>query len=159
MPVGYFSLGSRLVEGTTNQSTHDLQLYFNRDDLLKEYDWGAQLENEIRNLSDKIEINPHLKAMMNRIHAINLVMLEEDITEIKGSAQVVNELVNEAARSGDGTPTILYFKKSTLNPLGATATLEAIPLHIIGVLTQVESSEFGISGRFALTKVDSYRNT
>jgi hypothetical protein len=132
MPVGSFSLSSA-VDRTTEQVTHTLGLYFDRDTLLKYDSWGTQLETEIRNLPNEIDVIPHLRAMMECIGSINQIVIRDELQGVGRASQVMKDLLDEASRSGKGTPCILFLSKSAVEPSGVEMTVEWIPLHTINI--------------------------
>jgi hypothetical protein len=132
MPLGSFSLSST-VDRATSKVTHTIGLYFDRDTLLKYDSWGPQLEAEIRNLPSEIDIIPHLRAMTGCIDIINQVIVRDELEEAGRASQVMNDLANEASRSGKGTPCILFVKKSALVPSGIEMNLKEIPRRTVSI--------------------------
>jgi hypothetical protein len=132
MPLGSFSLSST-VDRATSKVTHTIELYFDRDTLLKYDSWGLQLEAEIRNLPKEIDIIPHLRAMTGCIDIINQIIVRDELDEARRASQVMNDLANEASRSGKGTPYIAFVRKSALEPSGIEMNIEEIPLHTLNI--------------------------
>lgn len=131
MPVGHLSLGSKFADGVSGKIEYHLELQFDRDQLLDQYDsWGKELEDEMQKLPAMFDIKPHLATMTRCIESINSVIVSDDLPELRKNAYLVKALIDEVGRSGKGTPTILFFRKSNTGP-EVRVTAEWIPVHLL----------------------------
>jgi len=138
MPLGILQLQSKSREGDSRAVERFLRISFDRDKLLKDHDWKAELRAEIRNLPSEFEINSHIHQMMGCLVKINLKLLEEDLKELDESVEAIDNLTKSTKEMG-GRPFIAEGA-----PRGdekkLEMSLEWIPLELVDLVRNLRSA-------------------
>jgi len=143
MPLGTLTFHSEEKPPYSEQVYHYLEVKFDRDELVREYDlWGSRLVKEIQQLPPKFEITPHITEMMKCLEKINLVLIEDDFPELLQSAEYIERLITQT-KNKLGFPCILKVEKYRK---GHELKLEIthIPLHLVEMVTNIKT-QLGIS--------------
>jgi len=137
MPLGNLQLQSQKREEDSQTVEHSLRISFDRDKLLQEYDWKAELRAEIQNLPKEFEINSHIHQMMNCLVKINLTLLEDDLKELDESVEVIDNLTKSIKGIG-GRPFVAE-GAPTEGDKKMKMSLEWIPLELADLVRNLRS--------------------
>jgi hypothetical protein len=139
MPLGTLQLQSKSREEDSRTVERSLRISFDRDKLLKDHDWKAELRAEIQNLPSEFEINSHIHQMMDCLVKINLTLLEEDLKELDESVEAIDNLTKSTKEIG-GRP---FMAEGA--PRGdekkLKMSLEWIPLELVDLVRNLRSAQ------------------
>lgn len=134
MPVGHLGLHSEMIKPDYKDELHQISIQFDRDELLLNYDWKKTLKEEIQKLPNKFEVNEHLDGMMSCLYKINLVLIEDKLSEAIRCSEYLKRLIL-SIKDMAGIPCIMQMKKKDANNLDLELELEWLPLHIIELVS------------------------
>jgi hypothetical protein len=136
MPLGKLSLRSWEIDPTSKKIGHELQVMFNRDELLAaKFDWTSRLKKELQEQSTEFEVMYHIGKMMKCIETINIATINEEMPELKSCAGYIVEFINPL-KGMLGTPCILDLTDLTMD-VGGNVNIEWIPLHLVKLFTKL----------------------
>lgn len=142
MPVGSLNLNSKVINQKTSETSESIELLFNRDDLLQNYDsWGAKLSEELRQLPQKFVINPHMNEVMKSIEHINILLIEEELPKLLKSAKDLQEFL-KPIEGNYGRPCILRFHDINGDGQKLNLQVEWIPLHLVEMILNNVNEEY-----------------
>lgn len=134
MPLGKLSLRSWETDPTAKKISHELQVMFNRDELLAaKFDWTSRLKKELQELSAEFEVMHHAGEMMKCIEIINTAAINEDVPELQSCAKHILKFISPL-KEMLGTPCILDFADFK-GDTGGNVNIEWIPLHLVRIFT------------------------
>lgn len=110
MPLGELKFESKLKDARTDSIAHSLAIYFNRDRLLSEFDWGSKLKQEIQALPERFEISWHVDQAMMCLRRIGKSLIKNDLAELSKSARIIRDLIAPVKRRS-GEPCIVFMTK------------------------------------------------
>lgn len=130
MPLGSININSQVVNTNPTKVSHRLELQFDRDLLLKKFNW-KKLEPEIKKLPSKFDINPHINAMNESIGDITYALIKNDLPDGIKCSEHLKKMILEAMEYGkaEGTPCILDVNEINENDLNIS--MNWFPLHVI----------------------------
>jgi hypothetical protein len=85
-PINRIGGGKSLIPDDPSKVKVYLEVNILRDEILNDFDWG-NLENEVKNLPEKIDVIPHAEAFMNSLNKIH--------------GQTINDLLHTLTRSSE----------------------------------------------------------
>jgi hypothetical protein len=91
------------VEEETGETYRWLELYLDKDKLLDQWTGWGPLRRELEAFPTEIPVDDHIEAAMASLTQVAAVVREIDFPALKGAAEIVNALCNEASRQS-GTP-------------------------------------------------------
>jgi hypothetical protein len=135
MPLGKLSLRSWETDSTSKKIVHELQVMFNRDELLAaRFDWTPRLKKELQTLPTEFEVMYHVGRTMDCIETINAAAIDEDIPELKSCADYITKFLSPL-KGMVGTPCILDLTDFK-GDIGGNVNIEWIPLHLVRIFTK-----------------------
>lgn len=140
MPVGSFTIDSKVSNIESKKVEDYLAVYFDRDTLLNKYDSWGQIKNEIIDLPPKIEINPFVDDVMKCISRINLTVIEHDLEKVFRSTKYFENLLIPF-KDIDEIPAIFDINDKYGNQEKLEVNIEWMPLHIIDMVLKVRQDE------------------
>lgn len=130
MPIGHININSKVVNVNPTKSNHQLELQFDRDSLLKNFEW-KKLKPEIEKLPLKFDINSHIYTMNECVGTITFALIKNELPQCFKCSEYLKSLIFEAMDYGnaEGTPCILDVDKMTKS--GGNVSIQWFPIHVI----------------------------
>jgi hypothetical protein len=128
MPTSQMRFNKIIVDREAQKIGTSIQILCNRDELLIKHNW-KKVKAELQQQPEEIEIGHHMYEMLNCLHQINLILIEQEFPNIIESAQTIEQLVlplRNEMESSQCTPII--FQRVEKHTTGVNLTLESIPL-------------------------------
>jgi hypothetical protein len=134
LPLGGLSLDSKEEPPFSGNIINNLSIRFSRESLLKYDGWGKQVKEEIKKLQQEFGVIPHIANFKKSLDRVNLVLINDNISELTKSAKYIEELIIPA-RGQEGTPIIFTVASEGKN---TKLQISHIPFHLIEYSKQLE---------------------
>jgi len=135
MPMGDIEISSTLVNIETKEATHNLKIFFKRDELLNNFKgWGNNVREHLLKMPDKFPIIPHIHSMLRSIRNINYSLLEKDIKSLNEAVNILESFINEIGNK-NGIPCIVNIENIGKDQLNMG--VRQFPFHIIRAIKEI----------------------
>jgi hypothetical protein len=105
LPVQQVAALGVLVDPVSRTRTVQLRAFCERDELLREFDWGP-VRGGLEQQGPVFDIGPLLKGTLNCLEAINAGLVEAETAELRASARTIRKLLG-ATYGQAGTPSLV----------------------------------------------------
>lgn len=96
LPLSSFTASVREHPERTGEPYHELSFGLERDNALREYNWGRQLNQELAQQPGTIEVDQHVYLLMQSIRQINQVFVKDELSKLRPEAVHINQLAKKA---------------------------------------------------------------
>lgn len=111
LPVGGFD--TETIQLSKSESLSHVILYLERDVLIKNFDWGKKIEDEIYALDERFELGSHLINFVECIQSLCNTLINIEKEDVMDSLEYIEELISSVKKKyPDMRPVLYKFKTS-----------------------------------------------
>jgi len=120
------------IKLTEDQNGHSLKLSLVRDDLLKNFDWGAIVKPELQIQDDEFDIFSLIETKISLLRNVNEKLSRLLLEKLKNEGENLLNLIIETQKKGNGIPLLLNISGNIDNP---TMQMRWFPFEVISLIT------------------------